>query len=287
MLTTLVHVNLAALVARRLSGVSTRLIVREANYVSINRTKIDFAPVRLAYQLIPWVYPWADRIIAVSQGVREDLLKCSGLPRDRVVVLPNPVVTPELTAKAAEPVDHAWLVEGQPPVVLGVGRLVPQKDFATLIRAFAVVHGRRRARLVILGEGPVRLALEHQVRDLGLEADVALPGFANNPYAWMVRASVFVLSSAWEGSPNVLVEAMACGTPVVATDCPSGSREILMDGKFGTLVPVGDVTAMAEAIFTTLDHPPGPGLARQRAEAFAVDRVVGQYLRVLLGEKPV
>jgi glycosyltransferase involved in cell wall biosynthesis len=197
-------------------------------------------------------YPWADGIIAVSQGVADDLGQITRLSSDRIQVIYNPIVLPELFTLAQEPVEHPWFKPGEPPVILGVGRLHPQKDFPTLIRAFAEVRKVQQARLMILGDGPERQALTTLVSELGLIEDVAFPGFVQNPYAYMSKAAVFVLSSAWEGLGNVLVEAMAIGTPVVSTNCESGPGEILDGGKYGRLVPVGDSRAIAQAITSVL-----------------------------------
>jgi glycosyltransferase involved in cell wall biosynthesis len=169
-----------------------------------------------------------------------------------VEVIFNPVITPALLEAMTAPPPHPWFAESWPPIVLGVGRLRHQKNFPALIDAFAAVKRVRDARLVILGEGPERAALESRVRAHGLEHSVALPGFVDNPYACMARAAVFVLSSAWEGLPTVLIESLAVGTPVVSTDCESGPREILRDGALGALVPVGDVHALARAITRVL-----------------------------------
>lgn len=282
LLSTLVHVNLAAILARQFSGTGTRLILRESNYVSVNRRKVPYPLIRLAYRLIPFVYPLADRVVAVSGSVAADILQFARLSPERVVVVPNPVVTGDLTRLADKPVEHPWFAKGAPPVILGVGRLVEQKDFSTLIRSFSLVRQRRVTKLVILGEGPLRNMLVSLIRKLGLEDDVDLPGFVVNPYPWLRRAAVFVLSSAWEGSPNVLVEAMACGTGVISTDCPGGAREILQDGKCGDLVPPRDAKAMAEAILrrlaTSFDAEP----ARRRSEHFSVEQVVGRYAALLL-----
>ncbi|NLO89188.1 MAG: glycosyltransferase, partial [Clostridia bacterium] len=187
-------------------------------------------------------------VVAVSQGVADDLVKTTGLMRELIKVIYNPIVTPELLEKAKESIGHPWFKPGQPPVILSAGRLTAAKDFPTLIHAFARVRAERLARLMILGEGEERPNLESLVRELGLESDVSMPEFVENPYAYMARAAVFVLSSAWEGFGNVLVEAMAVGTPVVSTDCPSGPAEILEGGKWGKLVPVGDVEKLAKAL---------------------------------------
>jgi len=218
--------------------------------------------------------------VAVSRGVADDLARLTGLPREKIQVIYNPVVTPELFVKAEEPLGHPWFAAGEPPVILGVGRLHEAKDFQTLIRAFALVRKKRVARLVILGEGEERPKLEALVRELGLEEEVALPGFVDNPFKYMKRAGVFVLSSQWEGFGNVLVEAMACGTPVVSTACPSGPEEILENGRWGRLVSVGDVDALAEAIILTLDDKNHPDVAR-RALDFGVQRAIDEYIRVL------
>jgi glycosyltransferase involved in cell wall biosynthesis len=241
-----------AVLAKRLAGVSTRVIVSEHNTLSQEAAGIPQRSVRLTPLAARMFYPWADGIIAVSQGVADDLGQITRLSSDRIQVIYNPIVLPELFTLAQEPVEHPWFKPGEPPVILGVGRLHPQKDFPTLIRAFAEVRKVQQARLMILGDGPERQALTTLVSELGLIEDVAFPGFVQNPYAYMSKAAVFVLSSAWEGLGNVLVEAMAIGTPVVSTNCESGPGEILDGGKYGRLVPVGDSRAIAQAITSVL-----------------------------------
>jgi glycosyltransferase involved in cell wall biosynthesis len=223
----------------------------------------------------------AEAILAVSNGVADDLAAVAALPRQAIRTIYNPVVTPDLQARASAPLDHPWFAPGAPPVLLGVGRLAAQKDFATLIRAFARVRARRPVRLMILGEGKKRRELEELADSLGVRQDLALPGFEENPFAYMARAAVFVLSSAYEGLPGVLIQAMASGCPVVSTDCPSGPMEILEHGSYGPLVPVGDDIAMAEAIQTVLDAPPSQERLRVRAAEFSMDRAVEQHLEVL------
>lgn len=285
LLSTLVHVNVAAVIAGRLSRSGTRIVVREACHVSSARKLNRWFLGRVAYRLLPWAYRRADAVIGVSDGVADDLAEVCGLEPEAVYRIPNPVITPEIALKAAEHCDHPWLAPGQPPVILGVGRLTEQKDFAALIRAFAKVRRNRDARLVILGEGPLRSNLERLTHELGVEDAVSMPGFVTNPYAWMSRAAVFVLSSRFEGSPNSLVEAMACGTPVVATNCPSGPHEILQGGAIGALVEVGNSDAIAQAIVDCLDDPPDPNVLRERASYYSVDRVAEEYISVLLGSK--
>jgi glycosyltransferase involved in cell wall biosynthesis len=228
------------------------------------------------------LFPQADRIIAISHGVGEDVLRQGGCEPSQLFVIHNPAVDADLEKRALEPPGHPWLVDGGPPVVLGVGRLVPQKDFETLLRAFARVRAEMPARLLILGEGREHERLRELAAGLGLGADVDLPGFDPNPVSAMARAGTFVLSSAWEGFGNVVVEALATGCPVVSTDCPSGPGEILDGGRFGRLVPVGDAEALAEALLATLREPGDPDERRARAAVFAVDVVAERYLEVLL-----
>src|SRR5574337_1561356 len=280
------HVNDAAVWARYLARSRTRLVVRVSNRLSPSAVHMPgkklFRP-----QLAGRFYAWADAIIAVSDGVADDVARVTSLPRDRITTIYNPMVTPELQEKARTTIDHPWFAPSSPPVVLGVGRLAAQKDFPTLLKAFARVRAVRKVRLIILGEGKERPELEILVKGLGVAADVALPGFALNPFPYMMRASVFVLSSAWEGLPGVLIEAMACGCPVVSTDCPSGPAEILDGGAYGPLVPVGNDAALAKAVLSVLETPPDPDRLRAQAAMFSVDRSVDQYLEVLCGSEGV
>lgn len=276
------YVNVVTVVARAVARVDVRLVVSERNTLSAAVAHTSRRRTRMMPRLVRWTYPHADAVVAVSPGVADDLVALCGLDPAAVHVLPNPVVTPELVRMRAAPVEHPWLRDGPGPVVLAVGRLVPQKDFATLLGAFAVLRQDRAARLVILGDGPLRTDLEQQAARLGIADDVDLPGFHPNPYPAMAAADVFVLSSRWEGSPGVLIEAMSCGTPVVATDCPSGPRQILDDGRFGRLVPVGDSQAMADALVDAVDGglaPPPP----ESWSAYEQDAAIASYLELLLG----
>lgn len=272
--------NVVALCVRRLTRVSTRVVVGVHNTLSRESKNATLWKRRLTPYLVRWFYPWADAIVAVSKGVAEDLVYL-GLPQNSIDVIYNPVVTPSLFEKVHKPLEHSWFSPGQPPVILGVGRLEKQKDFPTLIRAFAYVQQQRPARLVILGEGPERKYLEAMVEEIGLTENVALPGFVTNPYAYMAKAAVCVLSSIWEGLPTVLIEAMAGGTPVVSTDCESGPAEILANGRYGKLVAMKDTQGMAEAIISTLEQPQDAALLQQRAIEFSLEKSLTQYLQVL------
>jgi len=278
------HVNLVALLAWRLAGRPMPLVLRASNHPTPNL--LSFSPIqKLLRSYLRWlaskVYPWADAVIAVSDGVAEELARASRMPRERIYRIYNPVVTPELEAKMKEPVDHPWLASDQPPVILGVGRFKTQKDFVTLVRSFALVRAVRPARLVILGKGPQRPIIKNIVKDRGLAEDVYLPGYVHNPMGWMTKASVFVLSSLWEGLPGALIESMACGCPVVSTDCPSGPAEILLNGIYGPLVPMRDPEALARSILSILWLPPDRRFLQRRASMFSLDNAVGAYLNVL------
>ncbi|MEL6217267.1 MAG: glycosyltransferase [Pseudomonadota bacterium] len=273
-----------AVLARRLTRVPVRVVVSCRNTISVHlKQSPRWRERRALVQASRWLLPWADALTGVSDGVSQDLAEVLGLPPDRVETVYNPVIVPGIEAAKAAAPDHPWLTgaEPGPPVVVTAGRLEPQKDHAHLLEAFAKVAAVRPARLVIFGEGALRGELEAQVQALGLADRVALPGFTERPHAAFARADLFVLSSAWEGLPNVLIEAMACGCPVMSTDCPSGPAEILEGGALAPLVPVGDVPAMAEAMLASLDKRPDTTATEARAAAFTVEASVAGYLELL------
>jgi glycosyltransferase involved in cell wall biosynthesis len=279
--------NLVALWARRLADVPLRLVISERNTLSMQVAHDRRRRERALPSLVRRFYPWADVVAAVSSGVADDLARVAGLPRADIEVIYNPVVDASLAGQAEAELDCAWFAPSAPPVILGVGKLKPQKDFPTLLHAFARLRAERAARLLILGQGPERRRLLRLARSLGIAADVALPGFVRNPFRYMARASVFVLSSAWEGLPGVLIQAMACGCPVVSVDCPSGPAEILESGAHGPLVPVGDAPALARAIARVLDAPPAAAALRARAADFSAERCAARIVALLLdGERP-
>ena len=227
------------------------------------------------------LFPYASHFVGVSRGVSDNLSVTMGVSSDRITTIYNPVVTPGLHVKMAEPPSHPWVLDGGEPVVLAAGRLVEQKDYPTLLKAFGRLAARRPCRLIILGEGKRRRELEELIGELDLTDRVSLPGWVENPFVLMSRAALFVLSSIHEGLPTVLVEAMACGCPCVSTDCPAGPAEILEDGRYGPLVPVGDETALAEAMGRVLDQPPEKPVLRQRAADFSVERAVDAYEQLI------
>jgi len=279
MLSALPHCNVIAAWARRLARSTTRLVVSEHTIASLSAAHSNLWRARMLPSFMRRAYRSADAIVAVSDGVASDLSALLGIDRTAIARIYNPIVTPRLHRLAAEPPGHPWFGTAQPPVILGVGRLTAAKDFRTLVQAFAVLRQRRSIRLMILGEGEERGALESLSRTLGVQDDVSMPGFADNPFAYMKRSAVFVVSSRWEGFCNALVEAMACGAPVVSTRC-EGPLEILECGRHGRLAAIGDAQALAAAIESQLDAPAPPSAAA-RAQDFGVDAAVGAYRRLL------
>ncbi|MGA2618530.1 MAG: glycosyltransferase [Thermoguttaceae bacterium] len=274
------YANVGAILANGLSRTNTPTVAAVHVTHSMDAAARRGIKQSILRTAIRWTYRRADAIVCVSQGVADDLLRVTRLPAEKVRVIYNPVVTPRLLELAREPVTHPWFAPGQPEVLVAVGSLTPPKDFATLIRAMALLRQNRAARLMILGEGPLRGALENLVRELGLQDCVALPGFDKNPYAYLARAAVFVLSSAWEALPTVLIEALAVGVPVVSTDCRYGPGEILDGGRYGRLVPVGDAEAMAQAVAGALRGPP-PAVPGRALERYTLDFALDQYAQLL------
>ncbi len=279
LLSTLTGANLAAVAARQLANVRTRLVLREANSLENLRSRWGLALIKL-------VYPWADVLVAITDGIREDLVKNIRIPDEKVRRIYNPIDTTELSRKSQAPLNHPWFIPNAPPVVMAVGRLVPQKGFDTLLQAFATVRQRILARLMILGEGPLRKQLETTVRQCKLSEDVLLPGFSPNPYPYIKQSALFVLSSRWEGFPNVLLEALALKACIVATDCHTGPREILATAQNAArLVPVGNAPALATAMLSILTNPPTPrAIQTQAIQRFAPAHIVPAYLDVLLSD---
>lgn len=283
MLSALSSTNCIAVWARSLSRIPCRLIISEHNTLSIAAWQANARRARLLTALMRHTYPKADMVVAVSGGVADDLARTIGLARARIKVIYNPVVTARLESLSQEPVSHTWFKAGEEPVIVATGRLTQQKDFPTLLRALARLRERREARLIIFGEGEDRPHLERLAVELGVSESVEFPGFVKNPYAYMRAASLFVFSSKWEGFGNVLVEAMACGCPIVSTDCPSGPAEILENGVWGDLVPVGDSEALSKTIERALDKGHRETREQQkRAWAFSDEAALKEYVVALL-----
>jgi glycosyltransferase involved in cell wall biosynthesis len=278
-----------ALAARRLTGAHFRLVYCPGIFAAYHLARV--APWRRSRerQRLERLYRGADAVVGICQAMAEEAIAIMGTEPRRVHVIRNPVVTPEFAGRAAKPLCHRWFESGRPPVVLGVGTLKRRKDFATLIRAFVRLRAQRPAKLIIIGDGSERECLVSLATRLGIDQDVDFLGFVDDPSPYMKRARVFILPSQIEGAPNVLIEALACGTPVVSTDCGGGTREILADGRYGPLVPVGDDRAMAEAVGRILDDPPAAERLRQAVSEYALEKSADRYgalLRSLVASQP-
>ncbi len=282
LLSTLHHGNVMAVWAKYLSRTDTRVVIRVANSFSTEGGRKAWARDQIPHPLVRWFFPRADAVVALANDMADNLKQVFNMPDSVLHVIYNPVPTERINEMSQQPIHHHWLMEKQLPVLLAVGRLEAQKDFATLIRAFQKLE--HPARLIILGEGSQRPILEKFIQEAELQERVELVGFVENPYPYMKQASTLVMSSIHEGFPNVLVEALACGCPVVSTDCPTGPSEILEKGRYGRLVPVGDSDALARAISQTLNSPPDPEFLKQRVMAFSPDVIADQYLALLRGD---
>jgi glycosyltransferase involved in cell wall biosynthesis len=277
--------TMAAVAARMLAHVPTRIVLREATTPSqeLRHKQVSERARRIRKLGLRWLYPRANAIVTVSRGVAEDILRFAPGVGAKISVIYNPVISEDMFRLAEEPVSHRWFLPHCPPVVLAAGRLVALKGFDTLLMAFAQLLQYLDAHLVILGEGEERTSLEQLAETLNIRSKVDFPGFDPNPFRYMRRASVFVLSSRYEGLPNVLIQAMACGCPVVSTNCPSGPDEILDGGKYGALVPVDDAEAMAQAILRVLQGERKP-VPQEWLEQFKVESIATRYLQVMVGQ---
>jgi len=275
------YVNIIAVLGKILSGASkTAVIISERNFFSLNARQDGSAPSLIQKLAVGMLYPLADKIIGISRGVAEDLRGYLYCGREKLSYIHNPVVTQDTQNQLSQECDDPWFASCVRPAIVTSGRLVAQKDQKTLLRAFAKLRKMRPASLLILGEGPLRDDLVLTAQELGIEADVYFKGFVPNPLAYMKKADVFALSSAWEGFGNVVVEALLCGLPVVSTDCPAGPAEILDNGRYGFLVPVGDDDRLAQAMNKAISASPDPQTQKKRAMDFSVQTICDQYDRL-------
>jgi glycosyltransferase involved in cell wall biosynthesis len=272
--------NIVALTASKLSLTDTPVIISEHTTVSCMLRELNkINSVFLRFQIRKF-YRYAASIICVSTGVALDLEQVLGADPGTIRVIHNPVIGDDTVPLSFGLVAHPWLLNRSGKIVLSVGRLTKAKDYITLIQSFQMIKSRENIRLIILGEGELRSELHALIVKLGMEGRISLPGYVENPYAYMRQSDLFVLSSRWEGFGNVLVEAMACNIPIVSTNCPNGPAEILEDGKWGTLVPVGNSVLLAEAILRGLKE--GRSNFEDRAAQFTIEKAGSAYLKVLL-----
>ncbi len=266
--------SMIGIIAQKLSRIQCRVIATEHGFASRPQNSIKH---RALLALMRQIYGHADGVVAVSEGVAKDLARKLNLPDKSITTIYNPVVSQEMIDRGSD--ELRW--DFHEPVIISVGRLTEAKDYPTLLKAFAHFRKQRKSTLVILGEGELREDLEALAKSLGVWQDVHMPGFVDNPYSWMKKADLFAMSSKWEGLPTVLIEALALGVPIVSTDCPSGPREILEQGRWGRLVPIGDDAAMAKAWVDVLNSARVP--STERAKDFSVELAATRYLAIALG----
>lgn len=275
---------ISALTARKLLRCPVPVVIRQSNTLHVPSDP-QYAQIRARPRdrRVRKLYPEAQTVIAVSKGVAENIVRATGLPAHRTVTVPHGIDLAMLGAAAAEPPSHRWFRDRSAPLIVNVARMVPKKDQATLLRAFARVLRQRPAKLVIFGsDGGEYERLQSLAHALDIDGHVDFAGFEPNPFAHLARADLFVLSSISEGMPSAPIEALACGCPVVCTDYQSGAREILDEGHYGPVVPVGDDASLAEAIIRTLDAPLPRSVLKDRAKAFGIEKAAAAYADVLL-----
>ena len=236
--------------------------------------------------LVKILYKRANKFVGVSTSVAQQYAEFSAIPGQNVSVVATPIVTPKLLMRVAKEPSHPWVIEKRHPVIISMGRLAGEKDQATLIRAFGLLRKKMSARLIIFGEGAERKNLEEIIRNLGIGKDVDLPGEVLNPFREMSQADLYVHSAKSEGFGNVLVEALACGLPVIATDCPVGPREILSNGQYGVLTPVGDEYVLAEEMYrvlnlSKLERESIVNAGKERANEFTLNHSVKSYMDII------
>jgi glycosyltransferase involved in cell wall biosynthesis len=268
--------NVAAVAALKLSGAKTKLVISERSNPKLEAQHSPSWRYRAAFALQPFAYPRADAIVAVCSDLADDLATFARLRRDSLRVIYNPAFTPRCAASTAA-ATHEWLDNKTVPVIIGAGRFLPQKDWPTLLRAFAQLLQLRPAKLIILGDGPLRNDLVQLASELGISDHLALPGFVPDITPFLAKADVFALSSLWEGFGNVLVQALGAGCSIVATDCANGPSEILNRGEFGELVPVGDPHAFAKALDKAIQQPFDAVRQRGRASLFSAEKSADAY----------
>lgn len=273
--------NGIAVIAKLLSRHKPKTLISERSHTHVELSNTKFGIYKVSIYLSPLLYRLADRILAVSSDTADSLAQFARIDRKRITVMHNPVVSDKLRLMAREPLEHRWL---EPPneLIVAVGRLALQKDYPTLLAAFALLHKRRpTARLAIVGEGKDLEALTQQARSLGISEVIEFMGFDANPYRWMAACKVFVLTSLWEGLPTVIIEAMACGATIVATDSPSGPRQIIgSDGQLGYLAPMKDPEAIADQLEHALEAPIAPDVLYEEAEKYSEKAALGIFTRI-------
>ncbi len=274
--TTVRNTNVIGICAAKLSRLDIPVVVRESS-APISSPKKSLVDA-ITNQLVPLTYSRARGIIAVSDGVARELLSMSRSLEGRVKVIPTPVISSDMLAQADLPIDHPWFTNPEAPVIVCAARIERNKGYDTLISAFHQLRQTTRVKLIVLGNGFYRTEVQRRVAELKLSSDIDFLGFVTNPFPYMRQAHALVLASEYEGLPNVLIQALAFGTPVVSTDCKSGPAEILCHGKYGQLVPVGDAPALAQALGEAIRKPRQIEAQKYVRAKYSAERATVEYL---------
>lgn len=278
LISNLTKFNIISIWASLVPGLVRGVIIVEQNLLRTSLTNRS----QIISNIVSTQYLFSDKIIAVSADVKKDLCKNHGIKDGLCVTIRNPLDVENVINKSIENVEHEWFLDSV-PIILGVGRFVEQKQFSVLIESFELLTRREDVRLVLAGDGPLRKKLHSLAVELGIEERVDFLGFVSNPYKYMRRAQLLAISSQYEGFGVVVVEALACGTPIVSTNCPGGPSDILNDGEYGELVDVGDPNELAEAMARTLKDPPDRDRLIDRARFYDVDKVADRYATLIDG----
>ena len=282
-ISSLTHLNTISILARIISRAKTKTIITEHSSITINNLQKGGKEVILVF-LAKFLYPHADKTVVVSEGAAQNLIEALKINPNKVQKIYNPIDIDRIRILASETIDESWLNEKNAPVLIAIGRLEQEKNFFFLLDVFQTLIKKRKARLLILGEGSEREALEQQIRAYGIQNDVKLPGIKTNPYPYIAAADILLCTSRYEGFNITLVESLACGTPVISIDCPYGPAEILENGKYGQLIPPGDRYGMVNAIIAAIDHPeslPSKEKLAERANYFSIERIFSEYQELI------
>jgi len=275
------HLNLLILFIKKVLGkTKSKFVIRESNTLSeLNKRNRNIKNI-IIEKLVKKFYPKADLIIAPSKGVASDLLYNYKINNKKVEIINNPIDYNLLLSLSKKPLNDSYLEQSSSKFIIGVGALTKQKDFETLIKAFSIVKKIHNCKLIILGEGPERQTLENLINELNLEEHVHMPGFVKNPFNYLKASDVFVLSSLYEGLPNVLIQAMLLKLPCISTNCKSGPKEILMNGEYGQLVVIGDQLIMSKAIVNVLEGRWKSTSIKGLEKEYSLRQIVSQYLKI-------